>query len=77
VYIYLALYYVTQHGQLVLRAQAIFAGLYILNLALVHHIYRRCQVTCQRWWVVVVVVVFWGVLGLVCFLVPPPVTSKH
>ncbi|EXJ84841.1 hypothetical protein A1O3_05515 [Capronia epimyces CBS 606.96] len=40
-YIYTALYYLTDEGTNILRAQIIFAGLYLLSLAVVFACYRR------------------------------------
>ncbi|KAI1611719.1 alpha-1,3-mannosyltransferase [Exophiala viscosa] len=41
VYIYTALYYLTDEGTNILRAQVIFAGLYLVTLAMVLACYRR------------------------------------
>lgn len=41
VYIYTALYYLTDEGTNILRAQVIFAGLYLVTLAVVFACYRR------------------------------------
>ncbi|EXJ94424.1 hypothetical protein A1O1_02819 [Capronia coronata CBS 617.96] len=41
VYLYTALYYLTDEGTNILRAQIIFAGLYLLTLAVVFSCYRR------------------------------------
>lgn len=42
VYIYSALYYITDRGRDILTAQWIFAGLHCINLCFVLFIYRRC-----------------------------------
>ena len=39
VYIYSLFYYVTGHGENIAMAQALFAGLYLLNLAVVMAVY--------------------------------------
>ena len=41
VYLFSALYYATDHGLNIDRAQIIFAGFYLIHLALVFAIYRR------------------------------------
>lgn len=43
VYIYLGLYYATDHGQNIVRAQYLFAFFYLLTIAAVFIIYRRCR----------------------------------
>ncbi|XP_076086982.1 dol-P-Man:Man(5)GlcNAc(2)-PP-Dol alpha-1,3-mannosyltransferase-like [Mytilus galloprovincialis] len=43
VYIYTALYYITDHGTNIKLGQYIFAVLYILSLVVIFDIYRRCK----------------------------------
>lgn len=49
VYIYTGLYYLTNHGKDILLAQQLFAGLYLLNLAVVMSCYWKAKVGCPRW----------------------------
>ena len=42
-YIFLGLYYATQHGTNILRAQFIFAALYLITIAIVFQIYRKTR----------------------------------
>lgn len=44
VYTYTALYYATDNGTNILRAQVIFAGIYLATLALVMACYRKAKV---------------------------------
>lgn len=43
-YLYSALYYITEHGTNVLLAQYIFLGLYLANLAVVLCIYHKAKI---------------------------------
>nr|KAG5692969.1 hypothetical protein BaRGS_032401 [Batillaria attramentaria] len=43
VYIFLGLYYITEHGLNIRRGQYIFAALYLLNIIIVFHIYRKTK----------------------------------
>lgn len=44
VYIYTGLYYLTNHGKDILLAQQLFAGLYLVNLAVVMSCYWKAKV---------------------------------
>jgi alpha-1,3-mannosyltransferase len=44
VYIYTALYYITDHGKNILLAQIIFGLLYLATLAMVMAVYRQAKV---------------------------------
>lgn len=48
VYIYSALHYVTSSGEDILLAQTIFAGLYLITLALVMACYRAAKVSPEQ-----------------------------
>lgn len=43
-YIYTLLYWLTDHGTNIARAQIIFAGLYLINLTFVFTLYHKTQV---------------------------------
>lgn len=43
VYIYTGLYYLTNHGKDILLAQQLFAGLYLVNLAVVMSCYWKAK----------------------------------
>lgn len=45
VYIYTGLYYLTNHGKDILLAQQLFAGLYLVNLAVVMSCYWKAKVS--------------------------------
>lgn len=45
VYIYTALYYLTNHGKDILLAQYLFAGLYLVTLAMVQSCYWKAKVS--------------------------------
>ena len=45
VYVFLGLYYATDHGMDIFRAQLIFFAFYLIMLAIVFMIYQRCKVT--------------------------------
>merc|ERR1712129_380862 len=47
-YIYTALYHVTEHGQSIHTAQVVFAALWVLALGLVLHVARRSRMI-PRW----------------------------
>lgn len=48
VYIYTALYYLTNQGKNILLAQQLFAGLYLVTLAAVMECYRKARVRTER-----------------------------
>lgn len=47
VYIYTALYYLTDHGKDILLAQLLFAGLYLVTLAVVQSCYWKAKASAQ------------------------------
>ncbi|KUI68692.1 Dol-P-Man:Man(5)GlcNAc(2)-PP-Dol alpha-1,3-mannosyltransferase [Cytospora mali] len=47
VYIYTALYYLTNHGKDILLAQYLFAGLYLVTLAMVQSCYWKAKASTQ------------------------------
>lgn len=49
VYIYTGLYYLTNHGKDILLAQQLFAGLYLVNLAVVMSCYWKAKVSSHAW----------------------------